>query len=226
MRYTSIYLAFGLTAAAVSGCASYEPSSAPVPVPTTDDWYEADGLAASVDPYVDFERQKKVFDADMNAADVIPLQVSVENRTSRSQVVRPSDMTLVLDHDRAFSPASVSAAVNKVGESGSVVGATIAFGLIGYLVASDSQDSARTARTTDYTDKAFKDVTLAAGDSAHGFVFFIPPKGTEPFDDATLRVRFVDFNSASSEMVDVKLTGLGYTETVKKSNNEVKPKPE
>jgi hypothetical protein len=225
MRHTSIFLAFGLTAAVMSGCASYDPSSAPVPMPATGDWYEADGLAASVDPYVDVERQKKVFDADMNAADVIPLQVSVENRTSRSQVVRPSDMILVLNDNRAFSPASVSATVNKVGESGSVVGATLAFGLVGYLVASNSEDTARTARAVDYKEKSFRDVTLAAGDKANGFVFFIPPKGTQPFDDATLRVRFVDFDGSSSEMVDVKLTGLGYIETVKKSNNDVKPKP-
>lgn len=217
MRHTSIYLAIGLTAAVLSGCASYEPSSAPVPAPTAGDWYEAAGLAASVDPYMDVERQKKVFDADMNAADVIALQVSVENRTSRSQVVRPSDMMLILNDDRAFSPASVSAAVNKVGESGSVVGATIAFGLIGYLVASDKEDSARTARAEDYREKAFKDVTLASGDKANGFVFFIPPKGTEPFDDATLRVRFVDFDASTSETVDVKLTGLGYEETVEQS---------
>lgn len=216
MRHTSFYLAFGLTTAVLSGCASYDPSSAPVPAPATDDWYETSGVAASVDPYVDVERQKEVFDADMNAANVIPLQVSVENRTSRSQIVRPSDMMLVLNDDRALSPASVSATVNKVGESGSVVGATIAFGLIGYLVASNSEDSARTARAVDYKEKAFNDVTLVSGDKANGFVFFIPPKGTQPFDDATLRVRFVDSDGSSSEMVDVKLTGLGYVETVKK----------
>ena len=97
---------------------------------------------------------------------------------------------------KKFSTSGVTTVVNKVGESGSVVGAAIAFGIIGMLAASSAEEKARTARMADYKDKAFKEALLGPNESAHGFVFFIPPRGTESFDKAKLRVRFVDFDAA------------------------------
>lgn len=197
----------------VAACASYTPSSAPIPDRTSLAWSESDGLAVSADPFVEAERQTATFDADLNEADVIAIQVSVENRTERNMLVRPSDMQLMLPRNRVIAPSGITTTVNKIGENGSVVGATIAFGLIGALAASNAEENARTARTANYREKAFDEAILAKGEWSHGFVFFIPPQGTEPFDEAKLRVRFVDFDSAKSEMVEVGLVGLGYEET-------------
>jgi hypothetical protein len=87
------------------------------------------------------------------------------------------------------------------------------------IAASGAEEEARTVRTADYKEKSFKETTLGQDESAHGFIFFIPPRGTEPFDKATLRVRFIDFDSATSEIVEVPLSGLNYEET-KKENDE------
>ncbi len=205
-------------------CASYSPSSAPVPQPSPQEWTFHEDIAVAAEPYADEERQIATFDADLNNADVIAIQVTLENRGKRTVVVRPSDMLLELPGGRTLVSSSVTTVVSKVGESGSVVGAAIAFGIIGAIVASDAEDEARTARTADYKEKAFKDVTLHGSDSAYGFVFFIPPRGTDPFETATLLVRLVDFELATSEIVEVSLSGLDYVETTsqKKPRNEQK----
>ena len=203
----------------LTACASYTPSSAPVPEPTLTEWAVQGTLAVAVDPYADAERQKAFFDTDLNDADVIAIQVVAENRGSKAMLVRPSDIILELPDGKKFSPSGVTTVVNKVGESGSVVGAAIAFGIIGMIAASSAEEKARTARTADYKGKAFKEITLGPNESAHGFVFFIPPRGTESFDEAKLQVRFVDFDAATSEIVEAPLTGLKYEETKKKKTN-------
>jgi hypothetical protein len=208
-----------LSGVLLAGCASYTPSSAPIPEPTPAEWTVQNALAVAVDPYADAERQKATFDADLNKADVIAIQVVVENRQPRAMLVRPSDMALELPTGKKFSPSGVTTVVNKVGESGSVVGAAFAFGIIGAIAASDSEESARTARTADYKEKAFIETILRRQESAHGFVFFIPPRGTEPFDAATLRLRFIDFESAVSEVIEVPLSGLNYEETAEDSDD-------
>lgn len=202
-----------LLSAVLGACASYTPSSAPIPDPAPAEWIRQDDLAVAVDPFVEEERQVATFDANLNDADVIAIQVSVENRSGRTVLIRPSDMILELPDGRKFSTSGVTTVVNKVGESGSVVGAAIAFGIIGAIAASSAEDDARTARTADYREKAFEDTILKTGSSAHGFVFFIPPRGTDPFEDATLHVRFVDFDSATSEIIEAPIHGLNYEET-------------
>ena len=219
------FLASVLFTSVLAACASYTPSSAPVPKPSLEDWVIQQDIAVAADPYADEERQVATFDANLNDADVIAIQVVVENRGERSIVVRPSDMILELPGGKTFSSSGVTTVVSKVGESGSVVGATIAFGIVGALIASDAEDEARTARIADYKEKAFKDSTLRSGQSEYGFVFFIPPRGTNPFDEANLLVRVVDFDLATSEIVEVALSGMGYEETVskkKKKNEELR----
>lgn len=214
-------LAIPMIGLLLGACASYTPSSAPVPEPATTEWVVQGTLAVAADPFADAERQKSTFDADLNEADVIAIQVVAENRGPRAMLVRPSDMILELPDGKKFSPSGITTVVSKVGESGSVVGSAIAFGIIGAMVASSAEDSARTARTADYKAKAFKETTLRQDESAHGFVFYIPPRGTEPFDEAKIRVRFVDFDAATSEFVEAPLNGLDYEEAVTKKKDEM-----
>ena len=203
----------------LASCASYTPSSAPVPEPAPANWVVNGSLAVAAEAFSDEASQKAVFDADFDEAEVVAIQVVAENRGARKMLVRPSDMVLQLPEGRKFSPSGITIVVNKVGESGSVVGATLAFGIIGAIAASSAEEESRTARTADYKEKAFKESTLIEADSAHGFVFFIPPRGTAPFDRAILRVRFVDIDTASSEYVEVALAGLAYQGT---SNGDAK----
>jgi hypothetical protein len=123
-----------------------------VPAPTVQpaDWHVKNGLAAAVYPYVEVEQQQKVLNADLNEADVIALQVIVENRTARMMLVRPLDLVLTLPDQRTLGPTSVASVANMVEETGSVAGPAIAFGIIGYMVASNAEEKAKQARVADY----------------------------------------------------------------------------
>lgn len=195
----------------LASCAEYQPSSAPAPKFSPHQIVtESHGYAVAADPFVDLERQKTYFDADFRKAGIIGLQVLVQNRTTKPVLVRRSTMMLTLPDGRKILPSSAHSAAVRVGEEGSVVGATLAFGIIGGLMASNAEDAARGSRISDYDSKEFKRVTLGRDESAHGFVFFIPPPGTGPFNSAQLMVRFVDVDTATSKLVTVDLTGLHF----------------
>ena len=198
----------------MTACASYEPSTTAAPEPSPSQWITQGEFAAAAEPYVDAERQKAVFDADFDEADVIAIQVVIENRGQTPKLVRPSDIVLELPDGQKLPPASVATTVIQVGESGSVIGSALAFGVIGAVVAADAENEARAARTLDYQSKALQVSALNKNERAHGFVFFIPPRGTEPFDEGTLTVRFADTADSTSEVVELPLRGLSYEEEV------------
>ncbi len=199
-------------AATLSACASYTPTSQPIPQIEKADWTVVDGLAAAVDPYIQAERQKTLFDADLTGSNVLAIQLTVENGLDRAMLVRPSDVQLVLPDGRAYASSNVNVVVSTVGESGSVVGSGIAFGLIGVLVASNAEESARKARTFDYSNKSFVEKYLTPGEQATGVVFFIPSTSICEINEATLRVKFVDPDNAKTDVVDVLMAGLEYEE--------------
>ena len=199
-----------LIAVLAQGCASYEPSSAAVRQKSEFTFVENEGVFAGADPYVDPAEQEDLFDADLDKADVIAVHVFVENGLAEPVLVRPSDMKLTLTDGRAIAPSSASKTATKVGEEGSVVGATIAFGIIGLLAASSAEDEARTARTDDYESRLFQTATLRAGETADGIVFFLPPKSWPAFGSAELSVRFIVPESGRSRVVAVPLEGLSF----------------
>jgi hypothetical protein len=99
-------LTLSLLGLLLGACASYTPSSAPVPEPAPAEWIIQNTLAVAADPFEDAESQSATFDADLNEADVISIQVIVENRGPQAVLVRPSDMILELPDGKKFSPAS------------------------------------------------------------------------------------------------------------------------
>ncbi len=200
----------------LAGCASYKPSSAPVPAPTAEETFVSEGYAVAADAYVERDRQKNVFDADLRERGLLVIQMLVINKTDRPVLVRRTDMMLKLPDGSQITTLSAHSAAVQVGEGGSAVGATLAFGLIGALAASSAEDTARNARIADYQLKEFKDASLGKDETAHGFVFFMPPPGTKPFDQAELAVRFVDIESATSKTISIPLLGLGFPSTEKK----------
>ncbi len=184
---------------AAAACASYEPSSNPLPAAMESRHSASEGgYRVDVDPYVERERQKAAFDADFGEAGMMVIRILVANQTPKPVLVRRSDVLLALPGGRRLGAVSGHSAATRVGESGSVFGAYLAFGLIGALAASNAEDSARSARITDYESKAFKDATVAPDREAGGFLYFALPAGTGTVDEARLEVRFVDVDSATS----------------------------
>lgn len=196
----------------VSGCASYTTTSLAVPGAAEMRAQKAESdVFVGADPYVQPERQKAIFDADLAGEDVIPVRLLVRNDSARRFLVRPSSMTLALPDGTQIPSAGATAVAAKLDQGvGEVIGWGIAFGLIGMLAASANKDSVRSARLSDYRSKELPEVSLARGESAHGFVFFIPPRGTAAFGEATLGVRVVDIAEGASFDVRLPLTGLGF----------------
>jgi hypothetical protein len=201
---------------ALSACASYNPSSAPIPLAgSMPHRAEVVDAVVGADPYTQPERVKTIFDGDLNAAGVLPIQVFVENKGQKRLLVRPSDMILELPDGRLNQPASASAAAAKMESSGKVAAATIGFGLLGYLASTSAEDEARAARLEDFKRKEFKEAKLGNGESAYGFLYFLPPSGTQDLSSAKLAVRLVDIETGESSVVKVPLTGKALTEPIK-----------
>lgn len=200
---------------ALSGCASYTAGAAVVPkqerMPA---WVSVGALSAGADPYVTKERVKSVFDADLIEEGVLAIQVFVRNDGARQVLVRNSDMTLALPEGNQIGSAGATAVAARFEQGvGSVVGWGIAFGAIGMLAASANKDRVRSARLADYRSKELVEVSLGPGEFAHGFVFFIPPRGTTDFSEAVLAVQFVDTKEGSREVARLPLRDLAFKGT-------------
>src|SRR3990170_2939209 len=200
-------LALGLSVVLLlTGCASYTPSSMPVPKAGGMPVERTEGdVAVGADPYVEEDRQKVVFDGALTDEGVLPVLVHVRNEGRRRLLVRPSTMTLTFRDGSQVSPVGATAVAAKIESSAGVIGWTIAFGLIGFLAASSAEDKARAARLADYRSKELQDVTLAKVEATHGFVYFIPPPGTPSFTEAVLTVKLVDAEDFTGIVVRLPL---------------------
>ena len=133
------------------GCASYTSTSAPIPKAGSMPASQTEGyLEVGADPYTQLDRQRTVFGKDLNAAGILPIQVFVLNKGKDRLLIRPSDMGLAFPDGTQISPAGASATSAKMESIAGVIGAGIAFGIIGVLVASNAEDKARAARLEDY----------------------------------------------------------------------------
>ncbi len=192
---------------AIAGCASYRPTAAPVPQPgAMPHRQEAGNAVVSADPYTQPERVKATFGGDLIASGVLPIQVNVENLGPKRLLVRPSDAVLEFAEGRQIAPAGAFAAASRMERSGKVVAATVGFGMLGYLAASGAEDKARAARQEDFRRKEFPEKRLEKGESAHGFLYFLTPQGTN-LSSAALLMRLVDVEGGNSSVVKVPLSG-------------------
>jgi len=212
----------------LTGCASYTPSSAPIPKGADMlAWHAEGGLAVGADPYVDLGEQEAVFDVNLMAGGVLAINILVQNDSDRQLLVRRTDILLVLPDGTQLRPAGASLAASKMESgAGGVIGAALAFGILGLLVAQSARDKADTARHTDYMSKEFKDATLGKGESAYGFVYFIPPLGTPSFNEGTLKVRWVDTKEGTSTTIRLALSGLRFEGEPAKTKEEKKEEEE
>jgi hypothetical protein len=196
----------------IGGCASYSPTAKPTIPKELTTSESQNGMVAEVgaDAYVQADRQKAVFDTDFNKVGVIPVQILVKNQGERQILVRPSDMKLVLADGIQIGSAGNAEVMSKLEKGASTFWMTFFLGIPGAIAATAADANARGSRQTDYQAKAFEDTMLAKGDSVIGFVFFIPPEGTPAFTQATMTLRCVDSERATSVLLSVPLTELAF----------------
>jgi hypothetical protein len=194
------------------GCASYAPTAAP-PTPALRDLpaVERSGsVAVGADAYTDPALQDALFDANLVAEGVLPVMIVVENHGEREVLVRRSSVRLAIPGVRSVASGTMSSVASRFEKGNSHFLATFFFGVPGALIADHASDRAADDRRADYGAKGFADANLAPGESSSGFVFFVLAHGTEGFGEADLQVRFVDTQSATSELVSVRLNDLGF----------------
>ncbi len=212
MRHT-VALSLSITVC-LAGCASYTQRAAPVPqAGAMPAWQVGDVVAVGADPYMQNDRQRAVFDENLNDVGVLPIQILVQNRSERRLRVNPSSITLTLPDGGESSPVTSSAAASRFAPhyGKGADHAAAAFGLIGAVVALSAASAAEkgsTARYADYASKELKETILGKDESVHGFVFFIRPPGTKTFVDTTLKVLVLDADDEKTEFtVSLPLSG-------------------
>ncbi len=184
-------------------------------------------VVVGVDPYVRADRSEAVFDADLMAVAVIPLQVVVRNLGEHPVPIQVRNFRLVLPGQEVAGPrpaAEVAALI--VQGNGAASGASTGIGILGGLggaigsiaakavggavsggMGSSAQDAVA-ARRADYMRKELKDVVLGQGEATRGFLFFRVPDGMPAFDQATL-VLDLPADGSRAGSVRVTVTGLG-----------------
>jgi hypothetical protein len=184
-------------------------------------WRSQGPVAIGADPYVDLERQKAIFGGNLNKAEVFAIQLFVINQGDNELMVRASEITLILPGEIEITQAGATAAAERMEAKGEVVAATICCGIPGFLVAADAADKRRHARSEDFRQKEFRQVSLEPGDSSHGFLYFIPPEYIEPFSSAVLKVMFWDIVEGKSFDVSVTLSGIVFEEEPSKTKEQL-----
>jgi hypothetical protein len=209
------YLALSLSALiAFPGCMSYTARPMPVPKTVAMPYSRVENsVTVAVDPYIQPDRQKEVFNDELKG--MLPLYLFVENRGDRKLSLNRSTIALEFPDGSQISPIQTETVLQRLGKmasttSGHCGGSCLRdVGLVLPLLASKRASEAQLA---DYMEKEFKDVVLSKDASAHGFVFFIQPSGTLWFTKVRLALRFVDEADGSSFVVRVPVSESAFKE--------------
>lgn len=196
---------------AASACASYEPTALPVQEPKTLAFKsQLKDVEIAAEAVADPFQQRAHFDGDLTKAGVIAIRARLKNTSDRDLSLRPQDADLILKNGTTIRVATGSDAAYKVGEDGSIIGAGLAFGLIGVIAAANAEEQARKARTADYQSKMFRNTTLVPQEEKSGYLYFIPPAGTGSFEEASLRIPGSGLTGAQKNHVEIELGKIGY----------------
>lgn len=206
-----------------TACASYTAKSLAIPaIESASVSREERSLRVGVNPYVEAEKSKQLFDANLKEARILALEVLVRNNGQRRLAVRKSDFILRLPVGKEYTPAHAADVTTRLESIGGVVGWTIAFGLVGLVASSMAKNSADTARRADFGSKEFRDATLFPGEAAHGFLFYLIPDDVRDLKNPSLVARAIDDADAARISVEVPLGDLGVWQ-VRESPTTEKP---
>jgi hypothetical protein len=221
------YLALSLSALiAFPGCMSYTARPMPVPKTVAMPYSRVENsVTVAVDPYIQPDRQKEVFNDELKG--MLPLYLFVENRGDRKLSLNRSTIALEFPDGSQISPIQTETVLQRLGKmasttSGHCGGSCLRdVGLVLPLLPliiplmiplGLASKRASEAQLADYMEKEFKDVVLSKDASAHGFVFFIQPSGTLWFTKVRLALRFVDEADGSSFVVRVPVSESAFKE--------------
>jgi len=212
------------------GCGSPRPYTAvSAPLPSAEGiplWQTAGPLQVGVDPYLEPERQRRVFDADFRARGILPLLVVIHNQGTEPFHLHRSAITLSLPDTTERHPLSVATVIGSspaksiqnegsvhITDSGDPHKVATAAAITAFMAAGLAEQQAEetkrrawAARGADYEAKMLRNTIVAPGARIHGFVFFTSP-AARGFEDATLNLR-VETRTSLGVEVQVPLREL------------------
>jgi hypothetical protein len=184
-------------------------------------------LRVGADPYYS-NRQKSMFGQDMSQTGLLPVMVYLQNNGVQPLKVVPNLISLEFPNGGGVKAAALpndllppappaplpppETTGQKVGRVAAVTG-LIALDLASYgMVSAVSRSLERDRQAKphlqkDYENKELKEVTLAKGESAQGFVYFYIPQGIQHAVGSHLIVPYLPAQGRSGE-VRVPLGGM------------------
>lgn len=227
----------------LSGCATYATRDAGELRPEAMPYMQTNAhLSLGADPYVTPERQEQVFGADLLAAAILPVQVTVVNVGDTPLRIEPDHFKLYFSADgmtahrpghevaKVFAPtegvadyatSGVGMLGGLAGPIGSMAGRVVALLSAGALGSSRSE--AIQAREADYTRKELKPTLLAKKQLVRGFLFFVLPRETPAFRDPTLVLTVVR-EAQEIAKIQMVLKGVSYAGKTPAPENGDQPK--
>ncbi|HWP60604.1 MAG TPA: hypothetical protein VNL14_22105 [Candidatus Acidoferrales bacterium] len=172
----------------------------------------------AVDPYIQPDRQKEVFDRDLRKLGVLPFYLLVENGSARELSLDRVSIVLELPDGRQIGRVNAATAAPRldVAMPGSFLpGGNFGSFLVGVLlipvelIVADAQIRGHEARKAKYMNTELQDVVLSKDASTHGFVYFLPPSGTLWYTKARVALRFVDKTDGTSFVIRVPVNESG-----------------
>jgi hypothetical protein len=190
----------------LAGCASREAREVIPPEISGMPFSVREGdVSLGADPYVQSERQEQVFAADLSEQAVLPVQVVMANSADSQLQVDPALFKLALPGRETTAPrpgvevammfppeagvahyATTGVAVlgGLAGPIGAIAGRVA--GLLGALMLNQMDGDTAQSRQDDYLRREFRAGRIGRGETARGFLYFVLPRGTPPFDEAML----------------------------------------
>jgi len=205
----------------IAGCASHTFRPPPVPKIVIMPFSRIENsVMVAVDPYMQPEKQKEVFDRDLKKLGLLPIYLLVENRGDLELSLDRAAIVLELPDGRQINRANAAIVVPRletvpwlVGCSGP--GANLGSCLVGValipvmLKVADAQRSAHEALKAEYMNTEFQETVLKKDASVHGYVYFLPPSGTLWYTKVRLALRFVDKGNNTSFVIRVPVSESG-----------------
>ncbi len=181
-------------------------------------------ISIGVDPFVQADRLKEVFDEVLTERGILPVQVFVRNQGDKpihlSWFTYPTALVLPdateIRHTMPVShPGSAPRSQfceNPMFHAGSMPGPAllVILGCGVYGIGSGANYQTELTRWQDYSGKELRNATLSKDEWTHGFVFFNIPEEKRHFTEATLLFRFAegDETERPERTVRLPLTGL------------------
>ncbi len=180
---------------------------APVSVNPTQSYHlqkEASGVVVAVDPYMEGDRLKQHFGANLIQKKLLPVLFVIENREEKDGVMVESSQIMVMLRDKTATAATDQASVKVPATGKTLQGAISVLGysgvflpvagmagiaLLPFLLAAEHQRDTALKINDNLTKKGLVDRTLYPGETASGFVYFPLSKPEQVSDVAGFVVK-------------------------------------